>query len=70
MKKASEIRHGDRVKVHIYDTNGREIITRNHDKVFLVTPAGIPWQENCEPVPLSHFVDNINFVSFEIVKEA
>lgn len=58
-----ELKKNDMVKVHIYDTAGKEIKTRNYDKVFRICEEngtlGIYWTE--EFAPLDTFAYSVEF---------
>lgn len=58
-----ELRKNDKVKVHMFDTTGKEIKTRNFDKVFTVCEEngtlGIYWTE--EFAPLDTFAYSVEF---------
>ena len=62
------ISEGSKIKVHIFSAVGREIMTRNHDKVFDVYKEngqlGIDWVEF---TPLESFSTGNGAVVFEEV---
>lgn len=48
-----ELRINDKIKVHLFDTNNKEIKTRNFNKIFTVCEEngklGIYWTEEFAP---------------------
>ena len=62
------IKAGDKIKVHIYDTQHKEIKTRNHGEVFTVYEKGgqlgIDWNDFA---PLDSFATSNGAVVFETV---
>lgn len=61
------LREGDTVVVHLHDSNGAEIITRNHGKAFVVYNKGgkfgIKWNacNDDEITPFSAFASSVKF---------
>lgn len=58
------LKKNDKIKVHLYDTNSREIKTRNHNKIFTVKEEneklGIDWNES-KFEPFEHFSYTVQF---------
>ena len=59
---------GDNIKVHMYDSNNKEITTRNGNKVFTVCEkdgkTGIEWIKN-EFAPFETFAQSVIFENVE-----
>lgn len=59
------IKEGDDVLVHIYDTNGKEIITKNYEKHYVVYnkcgKLGIKWNTERRP----YMCDGEEFAPFD-----
>lgn len=62
------LKKNDKIKVHLFDTNHKEIKTRNFDKIFTVTEEsgkiGIYWNED-EFEPFEHFCYSVQFENIE-----